>query len=286
MTRKVAAFQAPLETCSRENAIPLIREQIARCEALGVEFLCCPEGMLGGLADYTSDPAAAAICWVSGQGREGELGGLEATLAPLASETVTTIVGFTEIDRSGRLYNAAAVYHRGAVVGMYRKLYPAIHRSVYTPGRELPVFTVEGFPFGILICLDSNYFEPARIMAARGAAALFIPTNNGLPPGKAGPELVALTRNTDIARAIENGVSVIRADVTGEMEGTDRRPPLLSFGATGIVGRDGRVLAEAEPSRAQLVVADVKATTDGRRMWNAAANPAVRDEYVRLLEKA
>ena len=45
--------------------------------------------------------------------------------------------------------------------------------------------------FGIVICNDSNYVEPARLMAAQGATALFVPTNNGLPPKRAGAELVA-----------------------------------------------------------------------------------------------
>jgi hypothetical protein len=35
------------------------------------------------------------------------------------------------------------------------------------------------------LCNDSNYPEPARIMASKGATALFVPTNNGLPPEKA-----------------------------------------------------------------------------------------------------
>ena len=51
------------------------------------------------------------------------------SLAPLASDTVTTIVGFTEVTGTGRLHNTAAVFHRGSVIGLYRKLYPAINRS-------------------------------------------------------------------------------------------------------------------------------------------------------------
>ena len=39
---------------------------------------------------------------------------------PLASDTVTTLVGFTEISGAGRLHNAAAVFHGGAVVGPRR----------------------------------------------------------------------------------------------------------------------------------------------------------------------
>ena len=266
---KVAAYQAPLHACRSLEALPLIRAQVERCESAGVEILCCPEGVLGGLADYAADPAAMAI-----DARGGEL---DRVLAPLASDTVTTILGFTEID-GGRLYNAAAVFHQGSVIGVYRKLYPAIRRSVYAAGDRVPVFTVGGLTFGIVICLDSNYFEPARIMASRGAAALFIPTNNGLPPAKAGPGLVADARNADIARALENTVSVVRADVAG------RTPELVSHGSSGIVDPDGMVLASAQPLGAGLVVAEIEtAPRERRRGWDAATNPAVMDEYVRLV---
>ena len=238
---KVAAYQAPLLPGGSMEAIGLIRERVAWCEAEGVEILCCPEAVLGGLADYAPHPAGFAI--------NVEGGRLNAVLSPLASETVTTIVGFTEICGTGRLYNSAAVYHRGAVLGVYRKLHPAIRKSVYQAGDRMPVFTVGGLPFGILICNDSNYREPARVMASRGATALFIPTNNGLPPEKA--DVVVDARNADIARAVENRVSVIRADVAGRAEGR------VSHGSSSIVAPDGRVLRSAQPLTEDLLVASL-----------------------------
>lgn len=240
---KVAAYQAPLAATRSWEILPLIAAQVERCESLGVEILCCPEGVLGGLADYSDHPGRMALA------SDGEH--LSAALAPLASETVTTVLGFTEIDREGRLYNAAAVFQRGAVAGLYRKLHPAIHRSIYGAGHDMPVFTVGALTFGILICRDSTFAEPAKVMASRGAAALFVPTNNGLPPTKGGPELVEESRQCDIARAIENGVSVIRADVAG------RTPDLVSHGSSGIVDQDGVVLAAARPLEPDLIVADI-----------------------------
>src|SRR5205085_5489264 len=167
------------------------------------------------------------------------------------------------------------------VIGLYRKLYPAINRSVYEAGDQMPVFTVGELTFGIIICLDSNYIEPAAIMAAQGAAALFVPTNNGLPPTKAGPEIIAHAQNVDIARAIENRVSVVRADVAG------RTLDLVSYGSSGIVDPDGMALASAQQLKTGLVVAEIEtAPRERRRGWNASRNPAVTDEYVRLVTKA
>jgi predicted amidohydrolase len=267
---KVAAYQAPLSATSSREVIGLIRKQVDWCESQGVEILCCPEGVLGGLADYANRPTDIAVDVQGGQ--------LRAVLSPLASDTVATIVGFTEIDQHGRLYNSAAVFHKGSVVGLYRKLYPAINKSIYEAGDKIPVFTVGDLTFGIIICNDSNYCEPARIMASQKAAALFVPTNTGLPPTKGGPELVAEARNCDVARAIENSVSVIRADVAGRTES------LVSYGSSGIVDPDGMVLRSAKQSGPDLIVADVEtAPRKHRRGWDASRNSAVMDEYIRLV---
>ncbi len=49
---KVAAYQAPLLPAGSMEALPLIRARVAECERRGVEILCCPEAILGGLADF------------------------------------------------------------------------------------------------------------------------------------------------------------------------------------------------------------------------------------------
>ena len=269
---KVAAYQAPLLPSGSFEALGLIRRRVDWCEDQGVSILCCPEAILGGLADDAADPAESAIA----QGDE-----LRGALAPLASDTVTTIVGFTE--RAGdRLYNAAAVLHKGSIIGVYRKLYPAINTSIYEAGDQMPVFQVGELVFGIVICNDSNYLEPARIMAARGATALFVPTNNGLPPEKTYADLPAHARSCDIARAVENSVWVVRADVAGFASG------LTSAGSSGIVDRFGVVVRQsAGRMQEELLVADIDtAAPKRRRGWDASRNRAVMEEYVRLVSRS
>jgi predicted amidohydrolase len=240
---KVAAYQAPMLPSGSIEAIGLIAAQVRICESIGVRFLCCPEAVLGGLADYSSRPYEIGF-----DVRKGEL---QRALAPIASETVTTILGFTEI-ASGQLFNTAAVLHKGTVVGLYRKLHPAINTSIYEPGHATPVFTVDELTFGIVICRDSTYREPARVMAERGITVLFVPTNNGLPPAKGGVEIVAQARHTDIALAKDNRVSVIRADVAGRAGG------LMSYGSSGIVDRHGSGLNVAKQFEAELLVAEIE----------------------------
>ncbi|HEX6040313.1 hypothetical protein [Longimicrobium sp.] len=89
---KVAAYQAPLLAGGSLDALEHIRARVRQCEAEGVRVLCCPEAVLGGLADQHAHPARFALAAEE----------LDDVLAPLASERVTTIVGFTERAADGR----------------------------------------------------------------------------------------------------------------------------------------------------------------------------------------
>ena len=146
---RVAAYQAPLSAAGSGGIIGHIEQRVRWCESEGVTLLCCPEAVIGGLADYSNEPARYAL-----RAAEGELVNI---LAPLASGTVTSIVGFTELGPNNELFNAAAVFHQGRVAGIYRKLHPAIRKSVYSAGSATPVFRVGHVVFGIAICNDSNY---------------------------------------------------------------------------------------------------------------------------------
>jgi predicted amidohydrolase len=167
---------------------------------------------------------------------------------------VACIVGFTEQEASGVIYNAAAVFYRGEVVGIYRKLHPAIRRSVYAAGSEVPVFRVQDLTFGIVICNDSNYSEPARLVAAQGATALFVPTNTALPANRRGEEVVVQARKCDIARATENRIWVIRADVAGDLG------DLISYGSSEVVSPEGVVVRSLPPMTQDLIIADIAPT--------------------------
>lgn len=255
----VAAYQAPLLEPGSNDAVDSIRDAVKACEAQHVEMLCCPEAILGGLADYARDPGAHAI----------DTDALTGALAPLASETVTTIVGFTERAANGALYNAAAVLHRGSIAGIYRKRHPAINRSVYAAGTDPPpprlrrgppelhakadppVFTIDNLTFGIIICNDSNHPELVRAIAERGARVLFVPSNNGLPPEKSYPALVADTRRLDQTIAIEHRMWVVRADVAGSI------PGLVSDGSSAVVGPDGRIVRAAKAGAHGLLIAEI-----------------------------
>ncbi len=241
---KVAAYQTPLLTSGSMEALSLIRRRVEQCELRKIAILCCPEAILGGLADHSKDPTPFAIS----TSRIGSV------LAPLASDTVTSIVGLTELADDGRLFNAAAVLHRGTIAGVYRKQHPAIWRSVYEAGTEAPVFCVDDLTFGIVICYDSNFPTLAARSAAQGATVLFVPSNNALPHSRAGEDIVVQARECDVARAIENKVWIIRADVAGETS------ELATAGSSGIVRPNGSLVMSAAKLGEDFLVADVGAT--------------------------
>jgi 5-aminopentanamidase len=240
---KVAAYQAPLLATGSMYALGLIQKQVRKCEAEGITVLCCPEAILGGLADYRENPNRLAFRSDDGQ--------LASALTPFASDTVTSIIGFSELTSDGTLYNAAVIFQSGRVVGLYRKIHPAIRRSVYAAGSETPVFRVGELMFGVVICNDSNCPELARLMTAQGAAALFVPTNNGLPNERASPKLNAAARDADIALAVANRIWVIRADVGGQ------NGKLTSYGSSEIVDPDGNVIRRARPQSTDMLVAEL-----------------------------
>lgn len=211
-------------------------------------MLCCPEAILGGLADYADEPTRLAVA-------SAEVGGV---LEPLASDRVTCIVGLSELAADGRLYNSAAVFHRGDVVGVYRKNHPAIRRSRYHAGTDAPVFSIGSLTFGILLCYDSTFPDLAARMASQGATVIFVPTNNGLPHSRHSGEVAALSRACDVARAVENGVWIVRADVAG------RAGELSSLGSSAIVAPDGTVLAEAHEGCEELLVVEIAACRPDR----------------------
>jgi hypothetical protein len=88
---QVAAYQAPLLAEASMAAIQLMQQRVRECEMNGVSVLCCAEAILGGLADFSDQPGRFAIRTDDGQ--------LASVLALLTSETVTSILGFTEFGR-------------------------------------------------------------------------------------------------------------------------------------------------------------------------------------------
>lgn len=252
---KVAALQSGLDGVAGVDLAGVLEE----CGRQDVELLVLPECFFGGMP--SSPPAAARLAQRAPYPR---LAGALRACPP----DLSVVVGLTEQGGDGRLHSSAVVWRHGRVAAQpARKLFP--HEAAFSPGSALPVYEAGPARFGIVICYDCNYVEPARLLRLKGAQLLACPLNNDLP------EEVALrwatrTRANLIARAVENDCFVIAADVSGT-SGTGR----LGGGATQIIAPDGEVLAAAHRDRRGLVTAELDLGRAGRHDWDVRDNPAV-----------
>jgi predicted amidohydrolase len=78
----------------------------------------------------------------------------------------------------GGYFNAALVIVAGRVAGRYRKMFLTAGESVFTPGGGYPVFDHGGVRFGINICFDTQFSEPAAAVPAGGGQVLLVPAQN------------------------------------------------------------------------------------------------------------
>jgi predicted amidohydrolase len=142
---------------------------------------------------------------------------------------------------------------------------------------ELPVVGFRDTVLGILICNDVWYAEAARIRASKGAALILVPTNSGhlRRDGKLNSRLRTRGETLPVARAVDNTVSIVQADVVGEQQGR------FALGSSRIIGPDGAVLSAADPQAVGLIVADIEPHSRpfDPRVWDGRTNQAVSREY-------
>ena len=163
--------------------------------------------------------------------------------AELAAELhIYIVVGLPEIEPStGAFYNTAALVGPHGYIGQYRKTHAYTDETRWARDGDLgiPVFATDLGRIAMLICMDADYFEPARVAALAGADVIAFPTNweNDQTPWR--------------ARALENGVYMICANRWGEERGTrfcghsaviDPRGSALNLLSAG----EGLVLAEVD----------------------------------------
>ena len=95
-----------------------------------------------------------------------------------------------------------------------------------------------------------------------------MPTNNGMPSYS--PDHVSLSLRAQVARAVENGMFVVRADVAG------KQGRLGCHGSSAIVDSRGSVLATSRPLVEDLLITDIETEAPSNVLgWDASANPVV-----------
>lgn len=182
------------------------------------------------------------------------------------------IVGFNET-RGADLYNTALIAHKGHLLGHYSKC--SAYQSFHKQGREFPVFTHNGLTFGVIICSDGGFIEPARLLALQGAQVIFAPHFNYITA----PGLIShfmKVRADHVARAVENNVYFVRGNNVslGGQEECITGYDGIGYGDSYIVDPHGEIVVRSRRHAEDFIFMDVFPEADrswgvGRSLWSA-----------------
>jgi predicted amidohydrolase len=224
---KVALSQTPGCFGDPKAALSLLASEAARAKAEGVDILLLPEMFLTG---YNLGKTLARTL-------AGEVAGdiLDQARQVARDHGVALVFGYPELV-GDKVANAAMfVGADGELLLNYRKahLYGDLDRQMFqVRGDVFPVFTYHGWKIGLMICYDTEFPEPARLLALQGAEVILVPTALMKPYG-AVPHVVVP------ARGYENQLYIAYANHSGA-EGD-----VAYIGRSCICGPDGAVLASA-----------------------------------------
>lgn len=137
----------------------------------------------------------------------------------------------------GTLSSYVVLFNRqGRITGCCQKSHPTVPEQAagIKPGKDIPVFKLDCATVGIMTCMDVEYPEVAQVLMLRGAELLLFPHVQG-----SWSEIDWEIRYR--ARAVDTGLPVVSA-CYGYPEG--EWVPGKMIGRTGVVGRDGLILAD------------------------------------------
>jgi predicted amidohydrolase len=239
LTVKIAACQlAPAHDIEVRKA--QMHSILLRSEKEQVDLICFPEGFLTGY--YVDEVLARENSLKVGESDFDEWLKIAKNYSP------TVIVGFNE--RVGvALFDSAAVIENGKLLGVQRKHY--LYHNYFASGTSFRHFQSKGVNFGVVICLDTKYFEPSRILALQGAAILFSPMCNRVSTDHPYAKRPSYYSHF-VARSYENQCWLVTADWA-----------LLSDGETTCPGRsviydpDGKEVARSREGIEDLLLFDI-----------------------------
>jgi len=206
-TFRVASFQGPIEERNLEVSLERTCEALRWADARDAHVLCMPETYLQGYFNTREEAWEHSIDLESSE--------FAAVCERVGQFKATLLLGLNE-RRGVDLYNTVVVIERGKLIGKYSKNY--LVYKYFKRGLDFPVFECDGVTFGVIICKDSSFMEPARIEAMRGAQIIFSPHFNRMPPENVDHH-VRRVRNHHVARAVENGCWVVRSNVIWHHDG-------------------------------------------------------------------
>jgi predicted amidohydrolase len=259
------------------NARTILRD-LDEAARRGVQVVCFPEAQTVG---YRVDIATPDL-----PGPAARLHELHERVARRCGELGLACVLGTETPTAPgqKPYNSALVIaETGRILGTHHKtrLTP-LDAIAYAPGTTLETFSLFGVTVGVVICFEGFRFpETTRECVRQGAQVVFHPQNNTTRPND---WKVPIHHAMITTRAAENTVWFASCNACLEHQNS----------RSMVIAPDGRVEAQSELKREELVVAEVDVDRATRAMFRydlegcAAllfADTVRREEYAPALKK-
>ena len=206
----------------------------------GVEVLVFPELSLPGYASSILD-GAPERCVVDPGGPE-----LEPLREACRRNRIVAVAGGVLRNARGLGLSAIVIDRQGQICATYDKQHlDGTEQGWFVPGASGCMFEVDGWRLGLGICYDSSFPEHGRALALEAADAYLV---SGAFPGGESDHRRSIYFP---ARALENTFYVAFANFVGAHDGLEYR------GRSAVHGPDGRLLADADPDRPGIAVAEL-----------------------------
>ena len=259
-----------------DHNVSRFEEGLRRADEERAAIVSFPECYLTGYPDTEAEARKGAFALDSDE--------MMRVLDVSSRHEALAIVGFNEL-RGGDLYNTAVVIHRGHLLGRYSKC--AAYQKFHRQGRDFPVWTHQGVTFGVLICADGGYIEPARILALKGARVIFAPHFNAIGAGGLLSHFMKV-RADHTARAIENGVYFVRGNnvILNPAKSGLTRGETVGYGDSYVMDPGGEIVARSRRHVEDVVVAEIDTESAPDRAWGIGKNAWSFREFGPMLAEA
>ena len=272
---RIGHCQLESKTGDFDANLAKVVEGLKRADKDRVEVVSFPECFLTGYPDREEVARKSAFAVDSPQ--------VMKLLDATGKFEATYVVGFNEA-RGKDLYNTAVVVQKGHILGTYSKC--SAYMKFHKQGREFPVFERGGVKFGVIICSDGGYVEPARILALKGARVIFAPHFNYIG-AKGLINHFQHVRADHTARAVENAVWFVR----GNNVVIDKEAALsfegVGYGDSYVMDPWGEMVVRSRRHKEDLIFADIDPNAAGDKAWGVGKNLwSLREFHKHLLDAA
>ena len=245
---RIGSYQGPIADNDFEHNLKKAQEILNQTRNMGLDFLCFPETFLSGYSHRAVRESSVSL----NDPRLAEL------IKRCSDRDTVILLGMSERD-DDKIFNTQIVVYRGGLLGKYHKtMLTEEDKQVFSSDLDLPVFVAKGIKFGVVICADTSFVEPALYLRWRGARLLFTPHYNDIPPeGIDTPngkvtfwEHRTMVLNNQAALATLLKMVVVRSNVVIVDKGH------LGAGDSNIWDMNGAVAARGTPFTECVVTAD------------------------------